>query len=78
MVAELVEAVGERPELGALEIVLQLVPPRAGAEDRAALADHVERGDRLGEQRGVAIGLPATRVPSWTPSVAVASAPSAV
>ena len=37
--------------------MLQLEPAGADAEDGAALADHVQRGDRLGEQRRVAVGV---------------------
>ena len=55
--AELVEAVGEGAEVVAERVVLELEPAGADAEDRAALADHVERGDRLGQQRRVAVGV---------------------
>ena len=54
---ELVEPVGERAELVAELIVLELEPAGADAQDRAARADHVERGDRLGQQRRVAVGV---------------------
>ena len=55
--AEPVEAVGEGAEVVAQRVVLQLEPPGADAEYRAALADHVQRGDRLREQCRVAVGV---------------------
>ena len=37
--------------------MLELEPAGADAEDRAARAHHVERRDRLGQQRRVAVGV---------------------
>ncbi len=54
---ELVEPVGERAELVSELVVLELEPARSETQDGAALAHHVERGDRLGQQRGIAIGV---------------------
>ena len=44
-----------RGKVEAEAVVLLLVPRGADAEDGAAVRDHVERRDDLGEQRGVAV-----------------------
>ena len=54
---ELVESVGEGAEVIAECIVFELEPPRADTEDRAALAHHIEGGDRLGQKRRIAVGV---------------------
>src|SRR4051812_14096751 len=43
------------PFAEAVRLVLPLMPASPDAQDRAAVADHVERGGHLGRQRRVAI-----------------------
>ena len=50
------EALGCRRERHAEGVVLPLVPGRAQSELRAPTGEHVERGDDLGEQPGMAVG----------------------
>lgn len=54
---EPLEPVGERAELEAERLVLELVPARADAELRAADRDDVEGGDDLRKQGRIAVGV---------------------
>ena len=54
---ELVETLGERAELETELVVLEFEPAGADTEDGPPLTDHVQRGDRLGQQGGVAVGV---------------------
>ena len=54
---ELLEAIGERAELDAEGVVLELEPPGTDAQLGAAAGHDVERRDRLRQHRRVAVGV---------------------
>jgi len=61
---ELVEPVGEGAELIAQLVVFEFEPAGTDAEDGPPLADHVEGGDHLRQQGGVAVGVTGSPVES--------------